>query len=44
MRFRSWLQVLNNIHILQEVGMGIVFFISGITLNTKELSKVSTAG
>lgn len=29
------LQVLGNVHIVQEVTMGVVFFISGLTLNTQ---------
>ena len=37
-------QVLGDVHIVQEVCIGTVFFISGLVLNTQELKKVSTVG
>lgn len=36
-------QVLGDVHIVQEVCIGTVFFISGLVLNTQELKKVGTA-
>lgn len=33
-------QVLGDVHIIQELCIGIVFFISGLVLNTQELKKV----
>ncbi|EFJ40825.1 hypothetical protein VOLCADRAFT_99308 [Volvox carteri f. nagariensis] len=38
-RFLVNIVVANNVHIIQEVNMAIVFFISGLVLNTSELRK-----
>ena len=34
------MQVLGRVHIIQEVCIGVVFFISGLVLNTQELKRV----
>ncbi|KAG2439236.1 hypothetical protein HXX76_004598 [Chlamydomonas incerta] len=38
-RFLVNIVVLDNVHIIQEINMAIVFFISGLALNTSELKK-----
>ncbi|PNW75313.1 hypothetical protein CHLRE_12g521950v5 [Chlamydomonas reinhardtii] len=38
-RFLVKIVVLGNVHIIQEINMAIVFFISGLALNTSELKK-----